>query len=263
MYEKNGWTVVYEKAIRDDGSLFFPEKLSHEFLENTKKTMGSYIFANQYLNEVIPKDKQTFKQEWLLYYNEVPKNVNRFIFVDPAISQADTADFTGIVVVAVDSDKRWFVEYSQRFKVTPTELIKILFEFNKRFNPRIIGIEEVAYQKALLYFLAEEMQRRNEMIPIQGVKPPTDKTKEMRILSLVPRFEFSRIFLNQGMTNLELELLKFPRGAHDDIIDALAGIEMIATPPPPEKQWERPPAPNHPDYERWYIDSLRKEGNHG
>lgn len=43
------WNVVYRGAYNKDGSLFFPEKLSQDFLESAKRTMGSYIFANQYL----------------------------------------------------------------------------------------------------------------------------------------------------------------------------------------------------------------------
>lgn len=255
------WSFIYEKAIRDDGSLYFPEILSAEFLEAQKQGQGSYIFSNQYLNEIIPSDLQSFKKSWFQYYEELPKRLNTFMFVDPAISQADSADFTGIVVVSVDSEKNWYVRHARRYKVTPTEIINLLFTLTKEFNPNIIGVEEVAYQKALLYFLDEEMRRRNILLPVKGVKPPTDKTKEMRILALVPRFEFSRVYLRRGLTDLEMELLKFPRGSHDDLIDALAGIEYVYFAPPKEQQWAKPPAKNHPDYERWYIQNLRKGEN--
>ena len=50
------WDYIIEKAIRDDGSLLFPQKLTHKFLEEAKRTMGSYLYANQYLNEVILAD---------------------------------------------------------------------------------------------------------------------------------------------------------------------------------------------------------------
>lgn len=255
------WAVVYEKAIREDGSLFFPQKLSKEFLENTKRAVGSYIFSNQYLNEIIPSDKQSFRREWFRYFAELPKRINTFLFVDPAISQADTADYTGVVVVSVDADSNWYIRFARRYRVTPTQLIDLIFKINTQFAPQAIGIEEVAYQKSLLYFLHEEMRRRNVVLPIKGVRPPTDKTKEMRILSLVPRFEFGRIAMAQGLTDLELELLKFPRGSHDDLIDALASVEYIYYPPDKEKKWAKPPKPNHPDYERYMIEKMRR-GEH-
>lgn len=262
MNEKT-WKIVYKKAYNDDGSLYFPEKLSHEFLERAKRTMGSYLFSNQYLNEIVPSDLQTFKKEWFLYYSEVPKNVNTFIFIDPALSEADTSDSTGVVVVDVDIEKRWFVKYAKRIRCSPTDLITFIFRLNEMFNPKVIGIEQVAYQKALLYFLDEEMRRRNILLPIKGINPPTNKTKQTRILSLVPRFEWGHLFLNRGLQDLELELLQFPRGSHDDLIDALASIEYIYYAPTKEDPFAKKPGPNSPDYERYYIHNLRKGGNDG
>lgn len=253
------WQVVYKKAYNQDGSLFFPEKLTHAFLERQKREQGSYIFSNQYLNEIIPLDMQSFKKEWFHYYETIPKIHHNFCFIDPAISQADTADFTGVVVVAVDSENRWFVRFAKRYKITPTQLISLVFEIQKNFNCMAIGIEEVAFQQAISYFLADEMKRRNIFLPIKGIKPPTDKTKEMRILSLVPRFEWNRIFLNKGLSDLELELMMFPRGAHDDLIDSLASCDFIAFPPSPEKKWDKPLSPNHPDYEAYYLHKLRNK----
>ena len=246
------WDVVYKKAYNQDGSLFFPEKLTHAFLERQKMEQGSYIFSNQYLNEIIPLDMQSFKKEWFHYYESIPKNHYNFCFIDPAISQTAHADFTGVVVVAVDEENRWYVRFAKRYKVTPTKLISLIFEIQKNFKCQAIGIEQVAYQKALLYFLSDEMKRRTQFLPIKGIQPDNDKSKEMRILSLVPRFEWNRVFLNQGLTDLELELMMFPRGAHDDLIDSLQAIDTIAFPPPVEKMWEKPPAPNHPDYEKYY-----------
>lgn len=257
------WEVVYKKAINDDGSLLFPQKLSHEFLNLAKRTMGSYLFANQYLNEIIPAELQTFKRVWFKYIDHLPKNYTTFMFVDPALSEADGSDFTGIVVMSVDADKNWYVRYAQRHRLTPTQLITKVFEFNKMFSPNVIGIEEIAYQKALLYFLDEEMRRRNVILPVKGIRYPNQKSKQARILSMVPRFEFGHMLLNQGLQDLELELLTFPRGSHDDLIDALAAMEYIYYPPAKEDEWALKPAPNHEDYERYYIHNLLNKKTQG
>jgi predicted phage terminase large subunit-like protein len=253
------WDIVYKGAYNDDGSLFFPEKLSQEFLDNAKKTMGSYLFSNQYLNEIIPSELQTFRKEWIKYYTHIPKHHTTFITIDPALSEADTSDYTGVVVCHIDYEKRWYVSYAQRHRVSPTKLVDLIFRLDKQFKPNIIGIEQVSYQKALLYFLDEEMRRRDVLLPVTGIQPPNQKTKQMRILSLVPRFEWGHIHLSQGLQDLELELLKFPRGAHDDLIDALAYIDYIAYPPQKEREFEKQPGPQHPDYERWYIQNIRKK----
>lgn len=257
------WQVIYERAYNSDGSLFFPEKLSHEFLESAKRTMGSYIFANQYLNEIIPSELQTFKKSWFKYYEQLPRIKNTYIFIDPALSEADTADSTGIVVCHTDVDKRWFIEHAARYRISPTKLIEFLFELNKRYRPNQIGIETVSFQKVLLYFLSEEMRRRNELLPVTGINYPTSRSKQQRILSLVPRFEWGHIFFNQGLTDLELELLQFPRGSHDDLIDALASLEYIAGyPDQREEELKKPNSANSPDYEKWIIQQKLRRSSH-
>lgn len=261
------WGVFYEKAIRDDGSLFFPQRLTHDFLEEQKRRLGSYIFANQYLNEIIPLEDRRFKPEWLRYYRELPARSFTFAFIDPAISQADSADFSGITVVQTDVNQLWYVRLAERRKITPTEIVDLVFALHNQFQCQAIGIEDVAYQKALLYMIHEEALRRGQFPPVKGIKPGTDKTKETRILGLVPRFEWGRIFLAHGMYDFEKEFLEFPRSSHDDILDSLSQIEQIAFYPERERtrddipSIEGIPDPNAPGYESAYIRKLLKEAN--
>jgi hypothetical protein len=60
------WAICYKRAIQDDGSLLFPERLSQEFLDNARRTMGAYSFFNQYQNEILPDGQQVFKKEYHL-----------------------------------------------------------------------------------------------------------------------------------------------------------------------------------------------------
>lgn len=253
MPQVNGWSVVYKKAIGDDGSLLFPERLTQDFLEKARRTMGSYVFANQYQNEIIPAEEQVFKPEWRRYFHTVPENVFNFGFIDPAISEADTADFTGITVISVDSDMNWYVRYAVRERMNPSQIIGRAFELCDRFKLKVLGFEDVAFQRAILHFAHEEMKRRGRKIPLVGVKRGNDKTKEMRILALVPRFEWGTILLAQGLKQLEEQLDDFPRGAHDDIIDSLASFEDIVYYPQKPRSRNEAPAPNDPKYESWFI----------
>jgi predicted phage terminase large subunit-like protein len=257
--EKHVWSVVYDKAIRDDGSLFFPSRLDRSFLAEQRKIQGPYIFANQYQNEIIPGDAQDFKQEWIRYYDKVPTNVYTFIFIDPAISQQSTADYTAYVVVRVDSSGYWYLERAKRQRINATDTIKLVFDLADQYKPMAIGIETVAYQKALLHFLDEEMRRRGTVVPVTGINRGPDKTKEQRILSLVPRFEWGRILLNRNLDDFEDEYAKFPRSRHDDLLDALASIEEIAFNPQEERQTHEPKTPNSPGYESWYINQLGQD----
>lgn len=252
--------MVYKKAILDNGELFFPEKLSLEFLEQAKLHMGTRVFSNQYQNEVISSDDKPFKKEWIKYWDKLPEHYHTFSFIDPAISQEDDADYTAVLVVATDFNQDLYILAANRYRFVPRQIIDKLFEIFDVFNPNAMGIEDVAYQKALLYLAHEEMTIRNKWIPLTGIKPSTTKTKEQRILSLVPRFEWGRVYLRRGLFDLETEYLDYAgqRSKRDDLLDALASIQEILTyPTEPKKEIERVPS-NHPDYEKWYIQQLSK-----
>lgn len=247
------WAVSYDRAIRDDGSLLFPRKLSAEFLTRQRKIQGSYIFSHQYNNEIIPSDDQDFKKEWLVPYKELPRIKNTFAFIDPAISLDLAACFTAFCVVDVDVENNWYLKAARRVRITATQTIKLIFDLQAIYKCTRIGVESVAYQMALMHFLDSEMRKRKTVIPIVPIARGPDKSKSMRIRSLVPRFEWQRILIKPGLTEFEDEYLKFPRGTYVDILDALSSIEEIAFPPEPEKKLDKAPPPNHPLYESWVI----------
>ncbi len=255
------WSVVYKKAYNEDGSLFFPEKLSAEFLEQTRKTQGSYLFANQYLNEVFPTDEQVFKPAWIRYYNEIPQDVYNFAFIDPAISTKDGADYTALTIISVDSNKDWYLRVAKRERMTPTAIIQMCFRVYWDWKPKVIGIETVAYQEALLYMLAEEMRMKGVTIPVTGIKTGNDMSKEMRILGLVPRFEWNRITMAQGLYDLEQEMQQFPRGSHDDLLDSLSQQETIVYYPQREVKDDGRANPHSAEFERENIRRLVERAN--
>lgn len=254
------WEIFYKGAHNEDGSLFFPERLTEAFLISAKKHMGSRFYANQYDNIVIDDSDKPFKKEWLKKYDQIPDKSYRFIFVDPAISQSDSADFTAVVVVAVDDSQNWYLEHASKHKITPTNMINLLFQLTEKYNPMKIGIEDVAFQRVLVYMAYEEMNRRNVWIPLEGVKPPNDKTKQMKILGLTPRFEWGRILINRGLLDFEQEYIDYAgeRSKHDDLLDALASIEALITYPSVEKEEIKDVPANHPDYEKYYRLKLQR-----
>ena len=253
--------MVYEKAIRDDGSLYFPERLTQEFLDQSRRQMGSYLFSNQYLNVVIPEEDRRFRKEWLKYTTQIPANCYSFGFIDPAIGQKKTSDYTGIAIISVDHLGTWYLKEASRQRLTPTQIVDKAFALCENYQLEALGVESVAYQEALLYMIHEEMGRRQKTIPMKDIKH-TRTSKETRILGLVPRFEWSRIFCYPGLLDFEEEYLAFPRGAHDDIMDALASLEeMVYYPEKEEKKLEQPHSQNDPAYEQWYRQQLAERAS--
>lgn len=255
------WAVAYDKAIREDGSLLFPKKLSQQYLDRQRRIQGSYIFAHQYLNEIIPGDDQDFKKQWLTHYEDLPTIKHTFAFVDPAISLDNAACYTAFVVVDVDQDNLWYLKAARRVRITATQTVKLIFDICDIYKCTRIGIETVAYQMALMHFIQDEMRKRKVTLPIHPVNRGPDKSKNMRIRSLVPRFEWQTILIKQGLADFEDEYLKFPRGSYVDILDALASIEEVAYPPEKPKAKPRALAPQDTGYEQQYIKNLIAQKN--
>ena len=263
--EKNPkWSVIYEKAITDSGEYYFPERLNKEFLDQAQRTLGSILFANQYLNEIFPSDKAVFKREWFKYTTELPAKLYTFAMIDPAISTEDGADYTGITVVSVDADANWYFRLAKRDRLNSTQLLDLPFKLMEQFNCNGIGIESVAFQKLYLSFVNVEMGKRKIVhLPLKEVKVPTDKTKEMRIMgALVPLFEWGRAYLTPGMEDFEKELLQFPRSKFDDISDSAAHLkDLVFYPTKDERKLHEQPPPQSRDYESYVIRQLSQRAN--
>lgn len=212
----------------DEGfEALYPQKFTRKHLLKLREQQGPYFFSAQYLNNPIPLDDADFRADWFKQYDPTDlkgRPLNRFIAIDPAISLERTADFTAIVTVGVDEFGFIYVLDIEKVKVQPSDLIEMIFQKARVFRPLAIGIEDIAFQKTLQYTLSEEMQKRQEYLPIKPIRP-NNRTKDQRIRGLQPLYANGRILHCNGIKNtkaLEDELLRFPRGKHDDVIDALA-----------------------------------------
>ena len=106
--------------------------------------------------------------------------------------------------------------------------MEALFDTYKRWKPKVIVFEEVAFQEVYKKFVMEEGSKRGVYLPIKGVKPKG--SKELRASKLSPLIENGLIKFKRNQKELIDQLLSFPRGAHDDAVDALVyavdGLEI-------------------------------------
>ena len=216
-----GWDYYLEKAIRDNGSLFFPHRLTQSFLDRMKYAQGSYLFSLQYQNEPVSQEDAVFPKKWITYYHQLPEHLRMTMTIDPALSTTRTADYTGIVICGTDKEKNIYVVDYVRARLNPTAFINKVFDLFEEYKPIAIGIETVIFQKILKYSLMEEAQKRGAYLPLRKLSGEKTK-KDRRIQALVPYFEHKRIFIRPTMTELEDELLRYPKLKHDDLIDALS-----------------------------------------
>lgn len=227
--QQKNWDVFFRTAYNDDGSVLFPQKFSEaQLLEIRNKPRGALHWSSQYMNNPIDPESADFKQEWIKYYDgTTPNPASLYMTVDPAISLSKDADYTAMLVGGQFQDRRIrIVDYVHK-RMIPSDLVDEVFRMVEKWNLHRIGLETFAFQKTLKYDIQNEQRRRNRFFSIDelGKRGATNEnilSKEARIRRLQPLFEQGLFEIRADMQDFRDELLAFPRGKHDDLIDCAA-----------------------------------------
>ena len=157
--------------------------------------------------------------------------VNLFMGVDPASSTKKTADYSTIVTVAIDSDNNRYVLPYYRKHATPMNLANSILEYFKIYKPSKTRIESVGYQEMLREYLRDRCDEEKLFIPGLEIRENPRTSKSNRLETLEPYFAQGKVFIKKDMEELKNELLLFPRGKHDDLLDGLYySMKRIYTP---------------------------------
>lgn len=220
----------------------WPEKFPLKELQARLRADGWYQFSSQYQNNPVPEEDAIFKRDDFQKYDPLDirgKEMTKIMTIDPAISLEKTADYSAIITCGIDAFGNIFILDIWRGRVQPSQLIDKIFEKNEAFHPNHIGLETIAYQKALAYSIREQMQLRNRYLPITEIQPH-ERSKDQRIKGLQPLYANKKIFHPETHSlkfYFEDELANFPRGGHDDMIDAFSyALDFLH---PPIKRKER------------------------
>lgn len=214
---KPTWSAKYaltdEEAKRDN-------KVS---IEDKLRQLGSLVFSYEMMNKPIDEMTAEFKKEYAQFETEDAVSrldTNCFITIDSAVSEKESADYTGITINRVSIQNKWYIK-TYRLKINSKDLIEHLFYLKKTYNPTFMGLEETSFTMAIQPFLEEEMRKRNIFMTITPLKHKGIQ-KEQRVRGLIPRWENKSIFLVGDNFELLDEMRTFPNGQHDDVLDSLS-----------------------------------------
>lgn len=230
------FNFITRSARGKSGRLFYPQRLTEVVLAKFRKKQGPYLFSCQYMNDPVDSETADFKKEWFRYKNwrdveGMP--INWYLTIDPSAG-GESADFAAFVISGMDYQSQVYVRYVLRKKTNYAGVVTTTIDLYRKF-PEIkrIAVETLATQTSLEYTYKEKMKELNFWMPIQFINS-RQKSKVERILALAPKYEFASIFHIRDcpqITDLEDELLKFPKAPNDDASDALATVLEIAHPP--------------------------------
>src|SRR3990167_2342020 len=219
-----------DEEIRKVGEALWPQRYSLQWLEVQKKDLGTELWSALYQQSPISEESQVFKRSMFQYktMEEVAKlNTRAFVTIDPAPGKTESADFIGICINFVDKENRWNL-IAYRIKFDAYELINLMFKIASDYHIEAFGIEKGMYKDVIKPFLDKEMRQRNKFLSIKELDHQ-QKNKQLRIKGLQPRYEAKGIFHIEGQcSDLEEELLRFPKATKDDVSDAVAYQNQIA-----------------------------------
>ena len=223
------------KFATTDNPMIDPEEV-----EAARKEVGSIVFAQEYLAEFVDAGQGMLRPEWLNYYVQVPdeagnvkcivegseyylKALKKFGIVDLATTTNKDSDYTVITSFAVTPDNRLLVIDMQRQKLEGPDIIPAIKRSIDKNKLEYVGIERQGFQTTII-----QMAQRSG-IRVKDLK--SDKDKVTRALPLSARMESGDVFLlrdTHWLPEMEREIMTFPAGAHDDIIDTLSyGVQML------------------------------------
>lgn len=228
-------SVKYRAHSSDFGILLWPEKKTAEqfkmLYEEAVKTGMTDTYSREYLNYPIDEAVSFFKRGDFLPITQEDKQakLNYYITADLAISEEEKADYSVFIVGGVDEDKRIHIKNIIRERMDGKEIVDTFIMLQRMYNPLAFGVEDMQVSKAIGPFLREEMVKQNTYISLVQLKHG-GKDKLSRARSIQARMRAHGVKFATGedwFPTFENELLTFPRGKHDDQVDAFAYLGMM------------------------------------
>ena len=191
------WSALYQQKPMDD--------------------TGSWVPVEKLITEVSAPDELTY-----------------VIAVDLALSVGQ-GDFTVFTVAGMDSARNLHVVDVRRERIPPNESVDLAFDLTRRYSPTAVLIDDDPAAKVWTRLAYELARERNFYIPLYPL-PTRGKNKETRAAAIRGFLLSERVRFVQAPWTADVfhELLEFPSGAHDDIVDTLSllGRHFVSTSAP-------------------------------
>ncbi len=221
------WTVISLPAIakeqdplgRQPGQALDPERYGEPELMRTKASIGERDWTALY--DQIPRadDGNVFKLAWLSYVTQVPAMAYECLTWDTAFEEKQASDYSAAVWVGRGENGHLYVRPAANERLAFPDLVKVARELVGRYSRAEHLVEGKASGKSL------RQQLRADGIPL--IEIPAEGDKVARAHAITRYFEAGLVHIvgdvdaSPLVDALESELLAFPRGAHDDLVDAM------------------------------------------
>lgn len=231
------WTVIDLPALaldndplgRQPGEALWPERFPVSFLK-AQQRQDPRGFQALYQGRPSSDQGAFFLADHIKTYrpDELPKNLRFYAASDHAVSTRQDRDKTAIIPVGVDEDDNIYVLPDVEWgHFASDKAIERMLQIMSRRKPLLWWAERGVITKSIGPFLRKRMNEERVYCSIVEVTPSTDKVS--RAQSIQGRMAMGKVYFPSTAPwwpEARDQILKFPHGAHDDFVDALAYVGL-------------------------------------
>lgn len=204
------------------GELLHPEFLSQEVLNEQRQLHGEADFSGQYLQMPVASDGGTIDISKFRRFKDLPNAIDfRFLSVD-ASSGVESGSYSVIQLWAA-SNGCMYLQGQKRAHLEFPELRSWVIGIAKKYEVRFILVENASAGQALLQELRAHYPIEEAWDKIRSIKPVN--SKPVRMGKAMIMVDAGKVWLPDSavfVDGLISELQAFPKGSHDDQVDALS-----------------------------------------
>src|SRR5918993_952658 len=247
---------AHDPLGRQPGEMLWDEPEGYNygaFLRARKEESDSRTWASLYQQNPVPDEGDFFKSEWLHPVNNMPPREGLRLYgaSDYAVT-AQGGDYTVHVVFGVDYDGNVYLVDLWRGQTSSDFWIEAWCDLVKRWRP-MGWAEETGQIRAGVGPFRDKLARERHAYVAREVFP-TRGDKGIRAQS------FRGLIATRGLrylanapwrSELENELLRFPAGVHDDIVDACGLFGQL---------WDKVNSAERPKVDKAAVSGYRSMG---
>jgi len=224
------WEVAELKAVSPTtGAALWPEKYPLESLQRIKSNTSAQDWASLYQQEPTVQEGSFFKEEWIIPVDELPPRGHMAVYgaSDFALTSG-SGDYTVHAIVGLDTKRRLYLLDLWRRQVAPGISVEARCDLVLKWKPAFWADERVQLVAGIEPYLVSRMRDKRAYCGLE--KFVTRGDKAVRAASIRGRMEIGGMrVLSRApwLSDLKAELLAFPHGRHDDIVDALGLVGQL------------------------------------
>ena len=237
------------ELLREPDQALHSDRYDEAALRRIRANQEPRIWSALYQQNPVPDEGLYFRKEYIRSWPSEPSQLgcNFYTAWDFAIGQKQQNDYTVGVTLMQDHDDRLYVMDVTRFRGDSFTIVESVLDIAERWSkpgiPYVIGAEDGQIWKSIEPLLRKRMQERKIFPPYEILRPLSDKMARARALQ--GRMQQGRVFFPEKApwrAETEHELLRFPGGVHDDIVDAMAwAVNLVVGKAAPRKAEPKPP----------------------